>query len=104
MVQFKNENNHIKQNYQTLCKVKNKNTHKNVNDNTSAQFQIENNHTKWNYQMRIKMWIYETRYNLKMKILIQNEIIKLCVQSQSANAHKNVNGKTGVQFKNEIII
>ena len=39
-----------------------------------------------------------------MKILIQNEIVKLCVQSQSENAYKNVNDKTDVQFKNEIII
>ena len=44
MVQFKND--HLKQNYQTLFKVKNENAHQNVNDNTSAQFQIENNHTK----------------------------------------------------------
>ena len=68
MVQFKND--HLKQNYQTLFKVKNENAHQNVNDNTSAQFQIENNHTKWNYQMRIKIEYenYDKNVNLRNKI------------------------------------
>ena len=41
MVQFTNENNHIKQNYQTLCKVKNKNAHQKVNDKSNVKHKIK---------------------------------------------------------------
>ena len=36
-----------------------------------------------------------------MKIMIQNDIVKLCAKVKNENAIKNVNDKTSVQFKNE---
>ena len=35
----------------------------------------------------------------KMKIMIQNDIVKLCAKIKNENAPKNVNDKTNVKLK-----